>query len=218
MEKACKNCRTCHLSKKKTIKYGKLPPKEAEAVPWDVLCVDLIGPYSIKSKKQPNKEFNLHAVTMIDPATGWFEIKEIANKEAHTVAEVVEQTWLTRYPWPTQVIIDRGTEFMGEFTRMITEDYGVKKRPITARNPQANAIIERVHQTIGQMVRTKQVQNTDLVNNPFQGVLAAVSFALRATVHTTLQATPSQLVFGRDHILNVKHVANWKNILDQKQK
>ena len=94
----------------------------------------------------------------------------------------------------------------------------VKKRPITACNPQANAIIERVHQTIGQMLRTQQLQNTDLIDNPFQGVLAAVSFAIRATVHTTLQATPSQLVFGRDHIMNVKHTANWKNILDQKQK
>jgi hypothetical protein len=29
------------------------------------------------------------------------------------------------------------------------DDYGVKKKPITTRNPQANAIVERVHQTIG---------------------------------------------------------------------
>ena len=94
---------------------------------------------------------------------------------------------------------------MGEFTRMLKEDYGVKKRPITARNPQANAIIERVHQTIGQMIRAMEVQNTDNLDNPFQGVLTAVSFAVKATVHTTLQSTPSQLVFGRDHVLNIKH-------------
>ena len=31
-------------------KYGKLPPKEAEAEPWDKLCVDLIGPYKIERK------------------------------------------------------------------------------------------------------------------------------------------------------------------------
>ena len=68
------------------------------------------------------------------------------------------------------------------------------------------------------MIRTTQPQDSELVDNPFQGVLAAVSFALRATVHTTLQATPSQLVFGRDHILNIKFQANCKNILNQKQK
>jgi transposase InsO family protein len=32
---------------------------------------------------------------------------------------------------------------------MIKEDYGVKAKPITVRNPQANAIVERVHQVIG---------------------------------------------------------------------
>ena len=62
---------------------------------------------------------------MIDPATSWFEIKQIPNKESHTVAEAVEQTWLSRYPWPTQVILDRGTEFMKDFTRMIKEDDGI---------------------------------------------------------------------------------------------
>ena len=43
---------------------------------------------------------------MIDPVTGWFEMKQIPTKEAHTVAEAVEQTWLARCPWPTQVILD----------------------------------------------------------------------------------------------------------------
>lgn len=206
------------MTKRKSIKYGKLPAKTAETEPWDTLCVDLIGPYQIKATTAKATDMVLHAVTMIDPATGWFEIKQIPNKEAHTVAETVEQTWLSRYPWPTQVNLDRGTEFMGEFTRMMNEDYGVKKKPITARNPQANSIIERVHQTIGQMIRTLEVQNTENLVNPFQGILSAVCFAIRATVHTTLQATPSQLVFGRDHILNIKYEANWKQIRDQKQK
>ena len=218
VEKACKKCKVCQLTKRKSIKYGKLPAKIAESDPWEILCVDLIGPYHFKLKKKKNVDLILHAVTMIDPATGWFEISEIPNKESHTVAEAVEQTWLSRYPWPTQIILDRGTEFMRDFTRMIREDYGIKKKPITARNPQANAVIERVHQTIGQMIRSMEVQNLENIDNPFKGILSAVSFAVRATVHTTLQATPSQLVFGRDHILNIKYQADWKNICNQKQK
>jgi hypothetical protein len=43
---------------------------------------------------------------MIDPATGWFEMREIPNKEAITIANLIEQTWFTRYPWPSQVIFD----------------------------------------------------------------------------------------------------------------
>jgi hypothetical protein len=35
--------------------------------------------------------------------------------------------------------------------------------------------------------------------------------------HTTLQATLSQLVFGRDAILNIKHVSDWEHIRQRKQ-
>ena len=42
-------------------------------------------------------------------------------------------------------------------------------------------------------------------------------FAVRATYHTTLQASPMQLVFGRDAILNIKKVADWKHIRQRKK-
>jgi transposase InsO family protein len=76
---------------------------------------------------------------MIDPAAGWFEMKQIQNKTA------AETTWLTRHPLPQRITLNRGTEFIAEFAKMAQEDCGLKLKPITTRNPQANAIIERVH-------------------------------------------------------------------------
>jgi RNase H-like domain found in reverse transcriptase/Reverse transcriptase (RNA-dependent DNA polymerase)/Integrase zinc binding domain len=214
----CSTCHICQLTKRTKKKYGHLPPKEAEATPWERLCVDMIGPYIIKRKGK--KTLTLWCVTMIDPATGWFEIKDVpGTKRADVVANIVETTWLGRYPWPQIVTLDRGTEFMAEFSKMMVDDYGVKKKPITKRNPQANAIVERVHQTIGNMIRTFSVaDNPDIVeNDPWTGILNAVAFAVRATVHTTSQATPMQLVFGRDAILNIPMQANWKHIEQRKQ-
>ena len=46
---------------------------------------------------------------MIEPATGWFEIHQYDDKRAITVANIAEQEWFSRYPWPTQVTYDRGT-------------------------------------------------------------------------------------------------------------
>ena len=43
-------------------------------------------------------------------------------------------------------------------------------------------------------------------------------FGVRATYHTTLGATPMQLVYGRDAILPIKHHTDWKYIQDKKQK
>ena len=56
-------------------KYGKLPAKLAITTPWEALCVDLIGPYTLKGKDKPVIDFM--CVTMIDPATCWFEIAEL---------------------------------------------------------------------------------------------------------------------------------------------
>ena len=52
-------------------------------------------------------------VTMIDPASGWFEIHQYDDKRAITIANVVEQEWLLWYPWPTQITFDRGNKFVG---------------------------------------------------------------------------------------------------------
>ena len=64
---------------------------------------------------------------MIDPTTGWFEIVDISTKHADIIANVLEQSWLTRYPWPTKVVMDRRTEFMAECTSLLQQEYGITK-------------------------------------------------------------------------------------------
>ena len=219
VQAVCSTCHTCQMTKVSAKKYGHLPEKEAEAQPWERLCVDLIGPYMVKeSKKTRQQALKLWCLTMIDPATGWFEMRTIKNKEAATIANLVEQTWLTRYPWPSIITYDKGTEFMAEFAELVQTDYGITRKGATTRNPQANAIIERIHQTLGNILRTFEVHSSDMdPEDSWEGILAAVMFALRATYHTTLQATPSQLVFGRDAITNIKFEADWNHIRQLKQ-
>ena len=99
---------------------------------------------------------------------------------------------------------------------MCHNEYGLKRKPITTRNLESNTIIEHIHQIIENIIRMFDVSN--IVNNdPWSGILAATMFAVRATYHTTLQASTMQLVFGRDDILNIKHVANWEQIRQRKQ-
>jgi len=214
-------CAICQKQKKQRKKYGLLPEKEAEFKPWERLCVDLIGPYKIKSKKRGGRPLpELKCVTMIDPATGWFEIKQYDDKKSITVANIVEQEWLTRYPRPSLITLDRGSEFIGEdFRDMCENDYGIKRKVISTRNPQANAVVERAHQTLGNLMRSMELQDNPYYDpeDPWSGILAAASFAMRATYHTTLQATPGQLVFGRDMILNTQYLADWTAIKARKQ-
>ena len=52
---------------------------------------------------------------------------------------------------------------------MIANDYEIPCNSISVRNPQANAIMERVHKTIGNIISTFKIQEMDLNNeNPWE--------------------------------------------------
>jgi len=156
---------------------------------------------------------------MIDPVTGWFEIAEIPAKRADEIINVLEQTWFVRYPRPAEVIMDRGREFAAEVRDELQNEFGVIRKLITTRNPQANGMVERAHQTIHNMIATQNIQRRqDLPGGDWKGILSAVGFAMRATIHTTMRATPMQLVYGRDAIHNVRFEADWQYIKERRQK
>ena len=65
--------------------------KEAEAIPWERVCADLIGPYTI-NRPGKQKPLVLKALPMIDSATGQFEMVEYKDKQSITIADLFERT------------------------------------------------------------------------------------------------------------------------------
>ena len=161
-----------------------------------MLFVDLIGQYQLTPKDggkknqmttKNGKTVCLQAVTMIDPAIGWIEICKVPSARADLVYDIVELTWLTRYPLPNQVIVARGNELLAEFKTMIQANHCIAVKPILDDE------------------------------NLCDGILASTIFALHSTVHTKTQHTPAQLVFGQNSRLNTRHKTNWQIIKKRKQ-
>jgi hypothetical protein len=169
----------------------------------------MIGPYDVKAA---NGNFTLRALTMIDPATGWFEVKDVADYTANSTQAAFDEVWLSQYPRPEIIGFDGGSEFKQVFDEM-HKNSGMKKRVMTTYNPQANGIIEHVHLVLGDALRTFELQERELdATDPWSSFLASAAFAIRSTHHTTLGASPGQLVFGRDMLLPIKFKANWAEI------
>ena len=116
------------------------------------------------------------------------------------------------------MLYDNGSEFKKDFQPLV-KDFSVKETCTSIKNPQSNAILERIHQVVGSMLKTK-----DLVNIKFDEldmwnpILASVAYAIRCRNHSTLNATPGQLIFGRDMLLDLKFDPNYKQMWSQKQK
>jgi transposase InsO family protein len=101
---------------------------------------------------------------------------------------------------------------MEENTKNVFEElvnnYGIKKQNSTPFNPQSNGIIERVHLTLNDSLRTAEIDGRAMdEKDPWGTFLASAAYAIHSTFHTTLKATPGQLVFGRDMVLPIKFMA-----------
>ena len=98
------------------------------------------------------------------------------------------------------------------------DNYGMKEKPSISFNLQSNGIIEHVHQVLGNALRTFELEEKELdTNDPWGHFLSAAAWAIRRTVHTMLDATPGQLVFGRDMLLPIQIKTDWARIRQCKQ-
>ena len=78
---------------------------------------------------------------MIDPAIDWIEINSVPKARADLVPNQVELVWLTRYPLPNKIIVDRGKELLAELKTMMANDYGIHCNSTSIKTPKINAIV-----------------------------------------------------------------------------
>jgi hypothetical protein len=228
VKKHVKRCKNCQIGKSRKQKYGKLPDKIAVTEPWKCVCVDLIGPYTLKGKDGTVLDFM--CLTMMDPATAWFEIVELPNTAVTVVRKGVEITeiiidkssaeisrlfnkqWLSRYPRAKNIVYDNGSEFKLYF-QQLCEEFGLKPKPTTVRNPRENAILERMHGVLGNMLRTSGLDMSDTVTpEDIDNFIVNAAWAIRSTYHTVLQSSPGAAIFGRDMMFDLPYLAEWTTI------
>ena len=102
------------------------------------------------------------------------------------------------------------------------EQCGIQDRPTTSRNPQANAICERMHQTVGNVLRTLvhglHLNHAEQANAIVDNSLATTMHTLRSSVSRSLNNhSPGSLAFHRDMFLNLPLQADLLAIQQRRQ-
>ena len=114
---------SCQTNKRRKLKYGKLPLKIVITAPWEAMCMDLISPYTLKGKDR--REIVFMCLTMIDPASSWYEMVELPVREIQSSAKAqtetkdayfdkssamisnfISKTWFIRYQHCQKIIYD----------------------------------------------------------------------------------------------------------------
>ncbi len=143
--------------------------------------------------------------------------EEIFNKSSDRISQLVNKIWLCRYPQCCYLIYNNGSEFKLHF-ETLCNSYGIKHKPTTIKNPQLNAICEHVHQVLGTMIRTSELDMADSVEPAdIDTFIDNAGWAICSTYHTVLKALPGAAIFGRDMFFDIPVVADWKQIGDYRQ-
>jgi hypothetical protein len=93
---------------------------------------------------------------------------------------------------------DNGSKFKLHF-HALCDSYSIKRKPTSVKNPQANAILERIHAVVMNMLRTAEINIVDSVKpSDIDVFLSDTAWAICSTYHTVLKAkaSPFAAIFG----------------------
>jgi hypothetical protein len=134
------------------------------------------------------------------------------------ISTLVNKTWFSRYLHCQHIIYDNGSEFKLHF-EALCDSYGIKYKPTSVKNPQANAILEQVHQVIMAMLHTAEIDMaTSVAPSDIAMFLTNAAWAICSTYHTVLKASPGTAIFGRDMLFDIPYIADWNKIGDYRQR
>eukprot|EP00957_Ditylum_brightwellii_P145519 11079953-Ditylum_brightwellii.AAC.1 len=88
---------------------------------------------------------------MIDPITSWFEIVQIPVYQYHPPKKKEPEIH-------TDMTLAQLSQFKLHF-KELCEQYGLKHKPTTKKDPQATSIPERIHQAVTNMLRSYDLKN-----------------------------------------------------------
>jgi transposase InsO family protein len=195
IRKHVKRCLLCRKNKKTSKQYGKLTPTtiHTNLHRFEVIAVDLQGPWPVSRDNRTGVEFK-YLLTVIDIYSRWCELIPLTRQQAELVAESLDHEWFCRYPRPEVLLSDCGPNLKGGEFNELLDSYGIEHHYTTTYMATANAICERMHGTINQILRTIDYKD-------WHSKIPSIAFALRASVHSATKQSPSDIVFGMDMVL-----------------
>ena len=155
----------------------------------DLLHIDFT---SIETTMEPNQSprvanvlvfqdhFMKHVLAYVTP-----------NQTAKTITKFLYQGYISIFGAPARLLSDRGANFMSSKIEEMCTILGMTKLQTTPYHPQTNGLVERLHQTIMQMIgKLGEDKKAD-----WQSHLAEIVYAYNATHSTVTGYSPHYLMF-----------------------
>lgn len=181
VEEFIRTCDTCCRAKTPRHKpYGLLQPIAAPTAPWTSISMDFL------TDLPPSDGFDA-VLVVVDRFTKMAHfipcLKSTSSEEA---ARLVLREVFRLHGFPTNIVSDRGPQFVAKFWKQLLTLLGIKRSLSSGYHPESDGQSERTIQTLEQYLRCFASYQQD--NWP--ELLPLAEFAYNNTVHSSTGQTP----------------------------
>jgi transposase InsO family protein len=180
-------CSACQEAKSPRGKRNLPEGTVTASRPFEIVAMDIMGPLPAVAGK-------CYILVMSDYFTRYAMAVPLTSKSCAEVASTFEAFWATPFGWPASVLTDQGGEFSGHELSNMFRRNGVQRRSTTAYHPQGDGMVERLNQTLIQILTT--TIKSPSYKSDWPSALPAAVRAFNAATSSATGHPPYFLLFG----------------------
>ena len=119
--------------------------------PWDTLSGDIVGPLPPDLRHE-------FLIVFMDCYSKYTILVPSSNHTANTVSEALMRHVIPYFGTPRRLLSDRGREFISAIWTKLLRSLGIQQVLTSPYHPEGNAINERSHRTLNNMLRARLLE------------------------------------------------------------
>ena len=160
--------------------------------PWDTLSIDIVGPLPADHRQE-------FLIVFVDCYSRYTIVVLSSNHTASTVNEALLRHVVPYFGTPHRLISDREREFVSEIWSKLLRSLGTQRVLISPYHPEGNAINERSHRTLNNMLRARLLEGSS--SKAWVDKVPGIMLSLNAMPHEPHGFSASMVATGREPTL-----------------
>ena len=165
-------------------------PNEHITAPEDAMQIDLVP------ELPPSGGYE-NLVTAMDVFSRYLFAYRTSNQDAKTSAKVLINIMTKHAYLPTTLISDKGTAFMSQVIKEVTDVLGITLKHATTKHAQTIGLLEQSHASIKQALKIETGERRSLWHKYIN--IAVLNY--NTSHHTSIGCEPSRVFQGRKNSL-----------------
>ena len=160
--------------------------------PWDTLSIDIVGPL-------PPDHRHEFLIVFVDCYSKYTILVPSSNHTANTVSEALMRHVIPYFGTPRRLLSDRGREFISAIWTKFLRSPGIQQVLTSPYHPEGNAINERSHRTLNNMLRVRLLEGPSA--KAWADKVPGIMLTLNTMPHEPHVFSASMVATGREPTL-----------------